>query len=355
MEFLYEYGLFLAQATTIVVAIVVVLIAVVAAAAKQKAKKGALEIRDLSQEYDETVHRIKSQMFSKEAMKLLEKKEKKEEKEKAKERKAALKEAEKKGEESLHDDKPRLFVINFKGSIDAKEVASLRKEVSAVLAVAEPEDEVLVCVESGGGMVHGYGLAASQLKRIKQKGLKLTIAVDKVAASGGYMMACIADKLIAAPFAIVGSIGVIAQLPNFNRVLKKHDVEFEQITAGEYKRTLTMFGENDDKGRAKFKQELEETHVLFKDFVSEMRPDLDTAKVATGEHWYGTQALELGLIDQIQTSDDFLMESHATKHLFEVTYVEHKKLSDKLGNSASIALESVIGKLWQNARFPLLK
>jgi len=345
----------LAQSATVVVAIIIVLIAVVATAVKQKPKKGSLEITDLSEEFDETVHRLKSQMYSKEAMKLLEKKEKKEEKAKAKQRKAELKKAEKNGDELLHESKPRLFVINFKGSIDAKEVSALRREVTAILAVADEGDEVLVSVESGGGMVHGYGLAASQLKRIKQKGLTLTIAVDKVAASGGYMMACIADKLIAAPFAIVGSIGVIAQIPNFNRVLKKHDIEFEQVTAGEYKRTLTMFGENDDKGREKFKEELEETHVLFKEFVSEMRPELDIDKVATGAHWYGSQALALGLIDKIQTSDDYLMESHESRHLFNVSYVLHKKLSEKLGSSASIALESTIGRIWQNGRIPLLK
>ena len=355
MEFLYEYGLFLAKSSTLVVAIIIVLIAIVATAVKQKPKKGELEITDLSEQFEQTVHRLKSQMYSKEAMKLLEKKEKKQHKLEQKERKKSLKSAEKNGDEQLSESKPRLFVLNFKGSIDAKEVSALRREVSAVLAVADEGDEVLVSVESGGGMVHGYGLAASQLKRIKQKGLSLTIAVDKVAASGGYMMACIADRLIAAPFAIVGSIGVIAQVPNFNRVLKKHDIEFEQVTAGEYKRTLTMFGENDDKGREKFKQELEETHVLFKEFVSEMRPDLDISKVATGEHWYGTQALELGLIDKIQTSDDYLMESHEDKHLFKVKYVIHKKLSDKIAHSASLAFESTLGRLWQNARLPLLK
>ena len=108
-----------------------------------------------------------------------------------------------------------------------------------------------------------YGLAASQMQRIRDKKLKLTVCVDKVAASGGYMMAVVADKIIAAPFAVLGSIGVLAQVPNFHRLLKKHDVDFEMLTAGKYKRTLTMFGENTDKGREKFQEDIEDTHVLF--------------------------------------------------------------------------------------------
>ncbi|MDF5637600.1 protease SohB, partial [Vibrio parahaemolyticus] len=211
---------------------------------------------------------------------------KKEEKEKNKSREKEIKQASKDG--SLDSKRePHLFVLDFNGSIDAKEVASLREEITAILAVAREGDEVLLRLESGGGMVHGYGLASSQLDRIKAAGLPLTISVDKVAASGGYMMACVADKIVSAPFAIVGSIGVIAQIPNFNKLLKKHDIEYEQLTAGEYKRTLTMFGENTDKARDKFKQELEETHVLFKDFIRERRPSLDLDKVATGEHWFG--------------------------------------------------------------------
>ena len=149
--------------------------------------------------------------------------------------------------------------------MDAHEVESLREEITAIISIANPsKDKVLIRLESGGGVVHGYGLAASQLQRIKSAGIPLSVAIDKVAASGGYMMACVADEILAAPFAIVGSIGVIAQIPNFNKILKKNDVEFEQITAGEFKRTLTLFGENTDKAREKFREEIEQTHDLFK-------------------------------------------------------------------------------------------
>ncbi len=190
--------------------------------------------------------------------------------------------------------------------------------------VAKPEDEVFVRLESGGGMVHGYGLASSQLDRIRQQNIPLTISVDKVAASGGYMMACVANTIISAPFAILGSIGVIAQIPNFNKILKKNDVEFEQITAGDFKRTLTMFGENTDKAREKFKEEIEETHELFKTFVTEHRPSLDIAKVATGEHWFGIKAHELGLVDTIQTSDDYLMQASKDKKILAIKYATKK-------------------------------
>lgn len=343
MEFLYEYGLFLAKTLTFVVALVVIIGVIASSAVKQKSRKGELDIEDLSAQFEETENDVLHALLSKEELKEKEKQDKKAAKEKAK--------AEKKGDKA--DAKPKMFVLDFKGSIDAKEVSSLREEISAILSVATEKDEVLVRLESGGGMVHGYGLASSQLDRIRQKNIPLTIAVDKVAASGGYMMACVANNIIAAPFAILGSIGVLAQVPNFNKLLKKHDVEFEQLTAGEFKRTLTMFGENTEKGREKFVEELEETHDLFKQFVHEHRPSLDIDKVATGEHWFGIKAHELGLVDEIKTSDDYLYESAKNYQVVSVKYEMKKGLAEKFSKAASLSIENVIGKLFQQNRiFP---
>ncbi|WP_019614489.1 protease SohB [Psychromonas ossibalaenae] len=341
MEFLFEYGLFLAKAVTLVLTVIAVLLAVIALTSKQKNKKGELDLIDLSEQLKATKKSIEEQLLTSHQLKELHKKEKKQQKEKDK----AAKKAAKSGESE--DGLPQLYVIDFKGSIDAKEVSSLREEITAVLSVAGEKDEVFVRLESGGGMVHGYGLASSQLQRIRDHNIPLTVSVDKVAASGGYMMACVADKIIAAPFAILGSIGVIAQIPNFNRLLKKHDVEFEQLTAGEYKRTLTMFGENDDAGREKFKQELQETHDLFKQFVTQHRSQIDIDKVATGEHWYGLQAIERKLVDQILTSDDYLVSNLEDRHIIQVKYTQRKKLTDKLGHGASIAMENSLLKLMQ--------
>ncbi|WP_068545102.1 protease SohB [Thalassotalea crassostreae] len=346
MEFLYEYGLFFAKAITFVIAIIAIVATVAGAAHKQKNKKGELEVTDLSKQFEDVEHELVEHLLTKDELKVHEKELKKQEKADAKAQAKAVK-------EGTLETKPRLFVLDFKGSIDAKEVESLREEVSAVLTVATADDEVLVRLESGGGMVHGYGLASSQLDRLQKRGIPLTVAVDKVAASGGYMMACVADKIISAPFAILGSIGVLAQIPNFHKLLKKNNIDFEQLTAGEYKRTLTMFGENTDKGREKFVEELEETHVLFKDFVAEHRPSLDIAQVATGEHWFGIKAKELGLVDDIQTSDDYMHLSAKEKKVVSIKYVIRKGLSEKLGKAASIGIENTIGKLWQNNRiFP---
>ncbi|TRX56406.1 protease SohB [Thalassomonas sp. M1454] len=342
MEFLYEYGLFFAKVITFVIAVIAIIAAIAGAAHKQKHKKGELEINDLTEQYADVEQHMLEHLLSKEELKKHDKELKKKEKEQAK--------AAKSGEVET---KPRLYVVEFKGSIDAKEVDSLREEISAILSVATKEDEVFVRLESGGGMVHGYGLASSQLDRIRQQGIPLTASVDKVAASGGYMMACVADKIIAAPFAILGSIGVIAQIPNFNKLLKKSNIEFEQLTAGEYKRTLTMFGENTDKGREKFVEELEETHGLFKDFVGEHRPSLDIAKVATGEHWFGTKAKELGLVDNIQTSDDYLQNAAKERSVIAVKYSVKKGLADKFAKAASLSIEQTAGKLLQKNRiFP---
>lgn len=329
MEFMYEYGLFLAQVITLVLAFAAVVVILAAASVKTRQRKGQLEITNLSEHYQDVQAHMQQQVLDKKAYKKWQK------------HTAAADTA-----VSL----PRLFVIDFVGGIDAKEADALREEVSAILAIATPDDEVLVRLESGGGVVHGYGLAASQLHRVTQHKIPLTIAVDKVAASGGYMMACVANKILAAPFAIVGSIGVIAQLPNFNKLLKKHDIDFEQFTAGEYKRTVTLFGENTDKGRDKFQQELEETHHLFKAFVAEQRPQIDLAQVATGEHWFGYQALSLQLVDELTTSDEYLHAAFAHRKVLQVRFQLKKRLTERLGAGGASALATFWQRL-QNRRW----
>lgn len=334
MEFLFEYGLFFAKVFTLVIAFVIALVAIFAVANKQKgADNGSLELVSLSDGFEDLSKMGKEALLSKEELKKLHKAEKKDKK-----------------KETSSEDNKHMFVIDFNGSSMAKEVDTFRKEVTAVLCIAKEGDEVLVKVESGGGVVHGYGLAASQLKRFKDKGINLTISIDKVAASGGYMMACVADKIIAAPFAIVGSIGVVAQLPNFNKLLKKKNIDYEMHTAGDFKRTLTLFGENTDEGRQKFQQELEEVHVMFKDFVSENRPDIDIEKVATGEYWYGSKAKELHLVDEIQTSDDFLMKANESFKLYKLKYAAKKTLAQKLGLAVSEGVENGLTKLFSNQR-----
>lgn len=336
MEFLYEYGLFVAKVITFVFAFIVIVSTVVGVANKQKPGKGHLEITSLSDQLKDVTQYAKEVLLDKRSLKKLAKEQKKESKAKSK--------------SDTESAVPRLFVLDFKGSMDASEVEHLREEITAILCVADKQDEVLVRLESGGGVVHGYGLAASQLQRIKDKGLALTIAVDKVAASGGYMMACVADKLLASQFAYIGSIGVLAQLPNFNKLLKKNDIEFEQHTAGEFKRTLTVFGENNDEGRAKFKQEIEEIHILFKDFVSAQRPSMDIDRVATGEYWPGIKAKELGLVDDIITSDDYILSHYPKREIFSVKYSIKKNVAEKLGMSAANVAERVFMKTWSKAR-----
>ncbi len=352
MEFLYQYGLFLAQVVTFVAAILVVVGGIVAMGQRQRAEQheGHIEIRDLNDKYKQIGEAIQQVVSDPEELKEERKQDKKADKKKAKE----AKKQRKKGSEDKPSDRKRLYVLGFEGDIKASATDNLREEISAVLCQAREQDEVLVRVESPGGLVHGYGLAASQLQRIRDAGVPLTIAVDKVAASGGYMMACVANKIIAAPFAVLGSIGVMAQLPNFHRLLKKHDIDFELYTAGEYKRTLTMFGENSDKGREKFLEELEETHELFKDFVSTNRPELDIAKVATGEVWYGQQAVSEGLVDEIQTSDAFIQQHLADWDIYDVRFVHKKNWQEKLGFAAEGAMEKAFLKIWQRGQRPTL-
>ncbi len=245
------------------------------------------------------------------------------------------------------DNKSQVFVLDFDGDIKATAVKHLREEISTLISTANKGDEVVVRLESGGGLVHGYGLAAAQLVRLKEAGLKLTVCVDKVAASGGYMMACVADNVVAAPFAIIGSIGVVSQLPNFHKWLKKHDVDYEMFTAGDYKRTVTVFGENDEADRAKYQEELEQTHALFKHFVNKYRPKLEVAKVATGEHWYGEDALTLNLIDSLQTSDSYILKLMEDNEVYALHSRQKPTLAEKLGlaQAAEATLSMAVDKL----------
>ena len=329
IEFLAEYGLFLLKVLTVVVGIVVVII--VAASAGRKSSQEGLEVENLNKKHESLAESLRSAVSSKDEQKKAAKEKKKKDKAKAKETST----------------RPRSFVIDFKGDLKASAVPSLREEVSAILEVATEDDEVIVRLENHGGVVHEHGLAASQLVRIRDHNIPLIACVDKVAASGGYLMACVATKIYAAPFAILGSIGVLAQIPNFNRMLDSHGVEFEQVTAGKYKRTVTMFGENTDEDRAKLKEELEDVHSLFKEAVLKYRPDLDLEKIATGEHWYGTRALDLGLADEIRTSDELLSDRVGERDLYSVTYKIKQPLQKRLMGGIDSALEKADAAGWR--------
>jgi len=346
LEFLFYYGLFLAKAVTLVVAIVLIIAVVAGLGSRKKGgPKGHIEVTDLNDFYQAMFDTIEGAVLTDAEFKQHLKDKKKEHKQTAKAEKKQLKSGQ------PAQAKGRLFVLDFDGDIKASQVDSLKQTISAVLNLAQASDEVLVKLESGGGMVHGYGLAASQLDRIKAKGIPLTVAVDKIAASGGYMMACVADKIIAAPFAIIGSIGVVAQVPNVHRLLKKHDVDVEILTAGEYKRTLTMLGENTEKGRAKFMEDLETTHDLFKDYVSEHRPQLDIAAIATGEVWYGRQAVNNGLIDEISTSDEYITSHLASRQVVGVDYVVKKNLVNRISDAAESSVDRLAVK-WLTRLLP---
>jgi len=327
-EFLTDYGLFLAKATTIVVAFLVVVGVSIALSRKVKSHD-KLEVVSLNDKYDAMAAALRSQVLPRKEQKRL-----------IREKKAAIK-ARKKHPGAAGE--KRMFVVNFHGDIRATNVASLREEITTILTLANEKDEVLIKLENTGGIVHEHGLGASQLQRLKDAGIPTTVAVDKVAASGGYMMACVAQKIIAAPFAVIGSIGVLAQLPNFHGLLDRQGIKFEQETAGEYKRNVTMFGENTEKDRERLREQIEETHALFKDYVALHRPELDMAEIATGEHWYGTRALELGLIDKISTSDDYLLEAGKQMRLYEVTYTAKKSVTARLLSSMQLATSRAPG------------
>ena len=329
LEIFLEYGLFLLKVITILIS-VIVLISFIAASKKSSSSEG-LEIENLNDKYKGLSDSLNKAVMEKDEWK--------------KKQKAQKVTAKKNKKRKIR--KPKAYILDFIGDIKASAVPSLREEVTAILDIAKRNDQIVLRLDNHGGVVHEHGLAASQLARIRQKKIYLTVVVDKVAASGGYLMASVANKIYAAPFAILGSIGVIAQLPNFNRLLDNYGVDFEQITAGQYKRNVTMFGKNTDEDREKLKDQLEEIHELFKSSVNEYRPQLDLEKVATGEHWYGTKALELGLIDEIKTSDELLIEMSKKYDIFSVKLKIKKPLKKRLMSNIDSLLEKVDDIRWK--------
>ena len=323
-ELLSGYGLFLLELLTVAVVVVAAVLFVMSAARKPR-EFDQLTVEHINESLTRRADAARRQIIGKRDSQKLVRERKKREKLRKK-------------EESGEARRKRIFVIDFRGDIRATATASLREEVSAVLELAQAGDEVLLRLENAGGAVHEHGLAASQLLRLRARGIPLTAAVDKVAASGGYLMACAADRIIAAPFAVIGSIGVLLQLPNFHRLLEEKGIDFEMITAGKFKRTLTLFGENTEEDREKMKQELTEVHELFKQRIRELRPDINLDEVATGEHWYGSKALDLKLIDEIGTSDDFLLAAVESADLYKISYRRHKRFLERVLQGAEGAL-----------------
>ena len=337
MEFLSNYGLFLAKTVTIVLAIIFIASGVVSSIRRERgAERDRITVKKLNSHFEDMSQTLKYEMLAPSDQKKMRKDEKKKQKVEAKKAKAGGKPGKKK-----------MFVLNFKGDIAASALSALRHEITALVSIAKPEDEVLLRLESAGGVVNADGLAASQLMRLKQKKLPLTIVVDKIAASGGYMMACVADRILAAPFAILGSIGVMSEIPNFHRLLKKLDIDYEQITAGEYKRTLTIFGENTEKARSKFTEQIEDAHALFKEFVQNNRTGVDIGAVATGEYWYGKRALDLNLVDELITSDDYLLQASEAADIFEVIYKPKETIREKIAAEFEQVVEKLAMAIWE--------
>lgn len=342
MEYVIEYVVFLAKTATIVIAVFAILSMLVAAGQRNRRhmQRGSLHVTHVNKELESMQQGLQRSILDKFSLKRFNKAEKK-----------RLKDEEKKLKtDSGETRRRRVYVLSFDGDMEASGLESLRQEVTAVLTMAEPQDEVMLRLESPGGMVHAYGLASSQLLRVRQREIPLTICVDKVAASGGYMMACVADRIIAAPFAILGSIGVLVQLPNIHRLLKKNDVDFEMITAGEYKRTLTPFSEITEKGRDKVKEEVEEMHGLFKQWVKQYRPVVDIDIISTGETWTGTQAQERKMVDSISTSDDYIVDACQESDVYEVNYEIRVPLGEKLGGALQKAMDKTLLTWWQRLR-----
>lgn len=325
IQALTELALFSAKSLIILGIILVVLAVFFILLAKSKQKiSGQLTIKNLNHKYADNNEMIMQEILPKKEFKKFIK---------------AQKAADKKRDDT---DMKNIYVLTFHGDLHATAVGALSEEITAVLNAAKPKDEVVVKLESAGGVVHGYGLGAAQLMRIRNRNIPLIITIDKLAASGGYLMACTASKILAAPFAIIGSIGVIIQMPNFHKVLKDKHVDFEMHTAGKFKRTITMFGENTNEGREKLQEEIDVIHDQFKDLIKQHRPQINLEEAANGEHWLAQQAMKLQLVDELKTSDEYLLSQSHAANIYEISYEERKPLLQRLTSSVKMVRDKFL-------------
>lgn len=341
MEFIWELAGFAAKSLFMLVLVVAgaaLIAAIIQGAVRRSRPKelGRIHLTCLNDHYQNIRRNIEDYILDKKTRKQKEKEQKKADK--------------------SPQDRPKIWTFVFDGDLAATQVNELREQVTATLSVANPDrDEVVVLLESPGGVMQNYGLAASQLVRLRDAGVPITVCIDKVAASGGYMMAAVANRIVAAPFAIVGSIGVLAMVPNIHRLLKKYDVDYMELTAGKYKRTISYMGEITEDGLEHFHEELETSHALFKRFIGRYRTQLDVEQIATGEHWFGEDAVAVKLIDELGTSDDYLMQRADKADIYRIDFEVPRSVKEKFAGVLSESGDRLLLRWWNrlggSARF----
>jgi serine protease SohB len=333
MPFWLDVAAFVIKALIIVVALAALVFLVARLARSAETKDREIKVRSLNERYDDLRDSLNAALLDK------------------RQRKALIKTRKKEKKARRSDDSTkRIFVLAFKGDMRARAVKELGMAIDAVLTIARPgTDEVVLRLDSPGGTVTGYGLGAAEILRLREHKIKVTASVDQVAASGGYMMACAADRIVAAPFAVVGSIGVVAPIPNLHRLLQKNEIDFEEMTAGEFKRSVSVLGEITPAGREHFRGKLEDMHGAFKTHVARCRPNVDIASVANGDTWLASEAVALGLVDEISTGDEILFRVRESARLYEVTVETPKTLMQQLlsgiGGAARAAADFMVSRL----------
>lgn len=223
----------------------------------------------------------------------------------------------------------KVAVLKFKGDIRASARFAFAKLVDEVVLNAREFKEVVVVVESPGGGVSEYGMLFAELERMRkcEENFQLTVVVDTVAASGGYLMSLPAHKILAAPFAMVGSIGVVSFIPNIRELLEANKIKPRTFTAGDFKRTVTLTDEGDEKSAEQYKQQLALIHEQFKQALKKYRPQVELEKVATGEAWLASTTVEkeLQLVDGLNTSHALLLEMNQSFDLVEYSSKAERK------------------------------
>jgi serine protease SohB len=248
------------------------------------------------------------------------------------------------------DEKPLaerpIAVVSFDGDVRATKRKIVSALIDELIVNKDKLSEAVVVVNSPGGSVAEYGLLYAEMERIRAAGISLTVCIDTYAASGGYLMSLPANRIVAAPFAFVGSVGVVAYSPNIHRLLKKHDIEPRLFTAGEFKRTVTLIGDDDEEAKQHFQHQLESLHGLFLAAVKKYRTGANFEKIGTGDHWTAeeSQTQNLGLVDHIATSREYLLKLNADRDLVHLSQKKHM-LEGGLGRFAAQLSEELVDRI----------
>ncbi|WP_343192796.1 S49 family peptidase [Buchnera aphidicola (Taiwanaphis decaspermi)] len=231
-------------------------------------------------------------------------------------------------QKNVYNKKSNLYILDYNDKIKKNKIKKLREEISSIILVAKKNDEVLLRLENTSDIVYEYGLVIAQLQRLRKKGIKLIISIDKIVSNGGYIIACVADHISASPFSIIGPINIVVNIPNIDKYTQTSNLNNQLNDCNTFTK-LTLIKNNTKIYVNKIFNKLDIKKYIRNSFIKDMRPSLNLNKIFNQNYWIGENAINEKLIDSINTSDDILFSKKDTHNLLKIKYVYKSNIVEK--------------------------